>query len=35
MRDLYEIGLDGEIYDDGVILIPFPLDPDFEDDLFD
>ena len=35
MRNLYEIGLDGEIYDDGVIFVPFPEDLGLEDDLFD
>ena len=36
MRDLYEIGPDGEIFDDGIIHIPFPMDFDlFEDDLFE
>ena len=36
MRDLREIGPDGEIFDDGVIRVPFPMDFDlFEDDLFE
>lgn len=36
MRDLHEIGPDGEIFDDGIIHVPFPMDFDlFEDDLFD
>jgi len=36
MRDLNEIGPDGEIFDDGVIHIPFPMDFDLvEDDLFE
>jgi len=33
MRLLLEIGPDGEIFDDGVIHVPFPLDPEL--DLFD
>jgi hypothetical protein len=36
MRDLLEIGPDGEIFDDGRIHDPFPMDFDlFEDDLFE
>jgi hypothetical protein len=36
MRDLCEIGPDGEIFDDGVIFVPFPSDLELlEDDLFD
>jgi len=36
MRDLIEIGPDGEIFDDGIIRVPFPTDFDlFEDDLFE
>lgn len=36
MRNLNEIGFDGEIFDDGVIHISFPLDLELiEDDLFE
>ena len=36
MRDLIEIGPDGEIFDDGMNHVPFPMDFDlFEDDLFE
>jgi hypothetical protein len=30
MGSLLEIGPDGEIFDDGSIYVPFPVDPDLE-----
>jgi hypothetical protein len=27
---MYELGPDGEIFDDGNISVPFPLDPELE-----
>lgn len=36
MRSRYDIGPDGEIFEDGILHTPFPIEVElFEEDLFD